>query len=68
MNTDGSEQGPDGEQQIKEEILQASLPFVHSLGWSQDAIAQGMHISIHSEQLVPYYDYMYQSFSPNDSS
>lgn len=41
------EAGADGEQQLKEEILHASLPFVHSLGWSEDAIAQGMHRYLH---------------------
>ncbi|XP_050715036.1 ubiquinone biosynthesis protein COQ9, mitochondrial-like isoform X2 [Eriocheir sinensis] len=40
-SAEGGEPGPDGEQQLKEEILEASLPFVHSLGWSEDAIAQG---------------------------
>lgn len=42
-SAEGGEPGPDGEQQLKEEILEASLPFVHSLGWSEDAIAQGRH-------------------------
>ncbi|XP_069940025.1 ubiquinone biosynthesis protein COQ9, mitochondrial isoform X3 [Cherax quadricarinatus] len=29
------------EEQLKHQILEAALPFVHSRGWSQDAIAQG---------------------------
>lgn len=31
----------DGEDQLKRDILDAALPFVHSYGWSQEAIAQG---------------------------
>ncbi|XP_063882834.1 ubiquinone biosynthesis protein COQ9, mitochondrial-like isoform X2 [Scylla paramamosain] len=41
LDQEGSDLETDGEQQLKEEILQASLPFVHTHGWSQDAIAQG---------------------------
>ncbi|XP_071518869.1 ubiquinone biosynthesis protein COQ9, mitochondrial-like isoform X3 [Panulirus ornatus] len=35
---DGTEEG---EENLRHQILEASLPFVHSYGWSQDAIAQG---------------------------
>ncbi|KAG7163142.1 Ubiquinone biosynthesis protein COQ9-like [Homarus americanus] len=31
----------DGEAQLRSHILNAALPFVHSYGWSPDAIAQG---------------------------
>ncbi|XP_064104773.1 ubiquinone biosynthesis protein COQ9-B, mitochondrial-like [Macrobrachium nipponense] len=31
----------DAEDQLRREILDASLPFVHSFGWSQDALSQG---------------------------
>ena len=40
-HTEANEQEVDGEQQLRDDILQASLPFVHTLGWSQDAIAEG---------------------------
>ncbi|XP_068208723.1 ubiquinone biosynthesis protein COQ9-B, mitochondrial-like isoform X3 [Palaemon carinicauda] len=33
--------GSDGEDQLRREILDAALPYVHSFGWSQDALAQG---------------------------
>lgn len=31
----------DAEEQLKQDILDAALPFVHTFGWSSDAIAQG---------------------------
>lgn len=31
----------EGEDQLRKEILDAALPFVHAYGWSQDSLAQG---------------------------
>lgn len=31
----------EGEDQLRKEILDAALPFVHTYGWSQDSLAQG---------------------------
>lgn len=36
----------EGEYEVRKQILDAALPFVHSYGWSQEAIVQGMSVPV----------------------